>query len=230
MVEVIKERPILFSALMVRAILDVRKTQTRRVMKFQPPSSDYQLSRLMDTTDRTLRKHIGKLHWVKMDGLNIVDETPDYFLCPYGEIGDRLWIKETYCKHGALISYKADDDWIAEYRKSSDFNVIDNPKWEPSIYMPRIASRITLEITDIRVERLQDISEDDAIKEGISKVPFRPDDGFPLCDGFMVGKDDGVSGLLASPITAYKKLWESINGKGSWDLNPWVWVIQFKRI
>ena len=223
MVEVIKERPILFSALMVRAILDVRKTQTRRVMKFQPPSSDYQLSRLMDTTDRTLRKHIGKLHWVKMDGLNIVDETPDYFLCPYGEIGDRLWIKETYCKHGALISYKADDDWIAEYRKSSDFNVIDNPKWEPSIYMPRIASRITLEITDIRVEQLQDISEEDALAEGVNiYAPYVGVD----CEGNVI-ESDIISWM---PSDYYRELWESINGKGSWDLNPWVWVIQFKRI
>lgn len=191
-----KERPILFSAQMVRAILDGRKTQTRRVINPQPiwvadPSVPFK------TTDA--------------DPKGIIN-------CPYGKTGDRLWVRETFCYHDdlAMYLYKADD--------------VTCCKWKPSIHMPRWASRITLEIVSVRVERLQDISEKDAIAEGISKVPFRPCEGWPICDGYMVGKDDGVTGLAAKASTAYKKLWESINGPGSWDLNPWVWVVEFRRI
>ena len=200
MAETIKERPIIFSAPMVSAILDGRKTQTRRIAK-----------------SIGIVPGIGPV----CNGSDNIRDWPQF--CQYGKPGCRLWVKETYCKHGALISYKADDDWIAEYRKSSDFNVIDNPKWKPSIHMPRIASRITLEITDIRVEQLQDISEEDALAEGVNiYAPYVGVD----CEGNVI-ESDIISWM---PSDYYRELWESINGKGSWDLNPWVWVIQFKRI
>lgn len=193
-----KERPILFSAPMVRAILDDRKTQTRRIIK-----------------NIGIVPGIGEV----LNGSDDAKEWPDF--CPYGKQGDRLWVRETF---------NINDD--GHYIYAADLNDAGvtkwAAKWKPSIHMPRLASRITLEITGIRIDRLQDISEEDAIAEGISRVPFRPCDGWPICDGYMVGKDDGVSGLKHKAKVAYQELWESINGKGSWDLNPFVWVVEFK--
>lgn len=228
-----KERPILFSAPMVRSIMDGKKSQTRRAIRFQPPSDEFKLSRLMDTTDSDKRKHIGKLHWVKIDGVNIADETIDYFNCPHGIPGDRLWVKET-----TIIA-------PAHWNDGSDSNCVDKEgckrivqyiatepntdgaddyklKKTPSIFMPRWASRILLEITNVRVERLNDISEEDAISEGCFKFPFRDDHAYTFYENDKSGH--------ATHTGAYRKLWESINGKGSWDINPWVWCINFKRI
>ena len=95
--------------------------------------------------------------------------------------------------------------------------------------MPRWASRITLDITVVRVERLQEISEADAMAEGVHGYPFRPDDGWPLCTGYMVGADDGATTLHPKPQDPYRLLWEQINGRGSWDANPFVWVLEFRR-
>lgn len=221
MASVNKERHILFSAEMVRAILDGRKIQTRRVIK--PIGKDDGFV-LLDNGNGwwPYRSDDGESEFrlVKERGKFYYIETPHD--CPYGEIGDRLWVKEAFEYNGESYIYAADLNELGVTKWAA--------KWKPSIHMPRAASRILLEITNIRVEQLQDISEADAMSEGISRVPFRPDDGFPICDGFMVGKDDGVSGLFASAIAVYKNLWESIYGKDSWDLNPWVWVIEFKRI
>ena len=191
-----KERPILFSAPMVRAILDGRKTQTRRIVN---------------------KKHLPFL--ANITG-NFLDGKWNQRPLPYGKPGDRLWVRESFNHDGNHYIYAADLNDAGVQKWAA--------KWKPSIHMPRSASRILLEITGVRVERLQDISEEDAIAEGISRVPFRPCDGWPICDGYMVGKDDGVTGLAAKASTAYKKLWESINGPGSWDLNPWVWVVELK--
>lgn len=187
-----KEKPILFAGEMVRAILEGRKTQTRRVMKIQPKYSDCALSRLADTTDRERRKHIDKLHWVRLsdDRLNVVYDDNRYFRCPYGLSGDRLWVRETFTVMGGLSFYRADGEM------SSD----DKKPWTPSIHMPRWASRIDLLIKNIRVERLQDISEKDAKAEGV----------------------DSVSEFI--------ELWESINRGDSWGLNPWVWVVEFEKV
>ncbi len=230
-----KERPILFSAPMVRSIMDGKKSQTRRAIQFQPPSDEFKLSRLMDTTDSDKRKHIGKLHWVKIDGVNIADETIDYFNCPHGIPGDRLWVKETW--QGPLFYDEIPEDWNSEKYKnpkychyrasfhSCDFIDADDnyvERWAPSIFMPRWASRILLEITNVRVERLNDISEEDAIAEGCFKFPFEDDHAYTFYENDKSGH--------ATHTGAYRKLWESINGKGSWDINPYVWVIEFKRI
>jgi hypothetical protein len=131
--------------------------------------------------------------------------------CPYGSPGDRLWVREAFRdarSHAAgRVLYRADGDVACG--------------WKPSIHMPRSASRITLEVTGVRVERLQAISEADALAEGVSFVA----DG---CARFGV---DGLPGSWCDcAVTAYAALWESINGAGSWDANPWVWVIEFKRL
>jgi hypothetical protein len=128
---------------------------------------------------------------------------------PYGQVGDQLWVRETFCDatdglHGRVL-YRATGDTAC--------------KWKPSIFMPCAASRITLEITGVRVERLQDISEADALAEGI--VCAGDGNGFQLADTTHYSND---------PRESYASLWESLNGAGSWDLNPWVWVIEFKRI
>jgi len=108
----------------------------------------------------------------------------------------------------------------------TDPNVV--PRWTPSIHMPRWASRITLEITSVRVERLQDISEADAIAEGIERLDYQGQTSWR--DYSLNDEWAAISPMLDSPIASYKTLWESLNGKGSWDLNPWVWVIEFKKV
>jgi hypothetical protein len=213
-----KERPILFSAPMVRALLAGTRTQTRRVLKGLQPWG------IKD----------GKPEWA------IAGTQPK---CPYGQPGDRLWCKEAHAfsvidpegldwcddPENYDVIYRADEHQPAGGWRDSDGNVIQ-PKWRPSIHMPRWASRITLEVTGVRVERLQDISEADAMAEGIVECPIPADDEGPRRIGYMVWPDDGKSGLTATAVAAYRKLWESINGHGSWDANPWVWTIDFKRM
>lgn len=193
-----KERPILFNGDMVRAILDGRKTQTRRVVKPQPGSDN-------------------RIPWPGRKNIvaNIRDERVLGF-CPYGQPGDRLWVRETW----AMSGYQR-----VEYRAApadgSDFRCVD--RWRPSIHMPRWACRITLEITGVRVERLQEISEKDAKAEGLH---YHSDMyGYRLYGKYSgIGPTDDVGAL-----DAFRSLWESINGPSSWDATPWVWVIEFKR-
>lgn len=176
-----KERPIIFSAPMVRAILSGAKTQTRRVVK--------------------------PIHMATVGA----EQFPILAICPYGRPGDRLWVRETW-KHieGGAI-YDASGGTIDAFDPETIYRA-DRPNrygpWMSPIHMPRWASRITLEITDVRVERLQDISEDDAYAEGVKHSEHG---GITARDGFQ-------------------RLWESINGAGSWDTNPWVWVIEFKKL
>lgn len=197
-----KERPILFSGPMVRAILEGRKTQTRRVVKPQPTDDGH-----------------GPKWYSGFDNVPGTIETnfPMPIHCPYGQPGDRLWVRETWAQHPEFTHrssggclYRADRGGDYQGAAQGDFC------WRPSIHMPRWASRITLEITGARVERLQDISEEDAKAEGIQW-------GMPC--GYL---DTGTSDC--SSKCKFKSLWESINGPGSWDANPWVWVIEFKKL
>ena len=191
-----KERPILFSAPMVRAILAGTKTQTRRIVK---PS----------TMPR----------WPELHP-EMGDILP---LCPYGQPGGRLWARETWrVRGGQEYEYQQDRSQVmyrATHREDGFPIGWESYKWRPSIYMPRWASRITLEVTGVRVERLQDISEADASAEGVPNQT--------RLTGY--GKGDGCQWGPAEPVAEYRALWESINGPGSWDANPWVWVVEFKR-
>lgn len=209
-----KERPILFSAEMVRAILEDRKTQTRRVVKPQPPSGC-------------------SVGWSAFSGENRIEcrsyaiPHQSFIKCPY-VMRQKLWVRETFLNN-ALEGY----DPVYFYRADGDDKPEDR-QWKPAIFMPRQASRITLEITQVRVERLHEISEEDAILEGI--------DGrrHPKDKQLWTWKDYTRSqhfkepiyhyGSAVTPQTTYAGLWESINGKGSWQANPWVWVIRFKRV
>jgi hypothetical protein len=196
------ERPILFSAPMVRAILDGKKTQTRRAVKPQPTAKNF-----CPTTGTLIRPQ----HRM----------TPDLLIeweSPFGQPGDRLWVRETFSEfdtlNGMVCWYKAESD---------DPDYWHNVTWRPSIHMPRRLSRITLEITGIRVERLQEISEADAIAEGLYQETM-PGTAAALWR-YAPGSD-----WYSHPVQCYRALWEYINGPGSWDVNPWVWVIEFKRV
>lgn len=176
-----KERPIIFNADMVRAVLDGRKTQTRRIIQ-------------------SLAK------------------------CPFGAVGDRLWVRETFRVHSratdvATLVYKASEQqsWTQQthrvpIEKCNKPAVVDT--WTPSIHMPRWASRITLEITGVRVERLNSMTEKDALAEG------------------CLGGHDSIPGYQysATPHEHFHHVWQSIYGADSWQANPWVWVIEFKRV
>ena len=196
------ERPILFSAEMVRAIFGGNKTMTRRIVKPQP------------TWVQAHTAYIGR-----KIGIHEV-------LCPYGRKGDRLWVRETWqCVHVYIdpetgygddikvakeIPKEKDSYWRPIYAADQEYeeNSWDRGfRWRPSIHMPRWASRLSLEVTDVRIERLQAINADDAIDEGIETETI---------------------GSCREAVEAFARLWESINGPGSWAENPWVWAVSFK--
>ncbi|OXR48134.1 hypothetical protein PuT2_14010 [Pusillimonas sp. T2] len=209
-----RERPILFSGPMVRAILAGHKMQTRRAVK--PPRS-------WDTQYPHCDPFVMPPAVWWWNGVH--DRVGVRQACPYGQPGDRLWVRETWMPDTPRDGTWADTQFfgcgmsplsdIPElYRKPehclyrATWNGVGMVGWKPSIHMPRWASRITLEITGVRVERLKDISEDDAYAEGVKHSEHG---GLTARDGFQ-------------------RLWESINGAESWDKNPWVWVVQFRRI
>ncbi|MDA8499634.1 MULTISPECIES: morphogenetic protein [unclassified Citrobacter] len=198
------ERGMIFNSEMVRAILDSRKTQTRRPVKF--PFKDRNLG-------------------CELSGNELAGElsSGNYLNSPFGKPGDRIWVRETfqgplfdfdqmdaYCKDSAPFEkarfcvYKADGKPAPEF-----FDADDNLHccWRPSIHMPRWASRLLLEITSVRVERIRSMSQDDARAEGVI----------------------AASGPMEAGL-AFRELWDSIYGEESWKANPWVWVIEFERI
>ena len=190
-----KERPILFSGPMVRAILEGRKTMTRRVVKPQPSKS-----------------------------CNVDSETACEILakgCPYGDPGDKLWVRETFCE---TANVRGDGHYLCRYRAGDEYDKIVEcaGPWKPSIFMPRWASRITLEITSVRVERLQKINAVDAIAEGIEPTREQP--------GHFNWKWYGLNNAQCNAVMSFEMLWIMINGPESWDANPWVWVIKFRRV
>ena len=226
-----KERPILFSAPMVNAILDGKKTQTRRVVKHKKQSfiEGWIFSHLYTEPCGLLQVAMRKC------GLTYS------FACPYGKVGDQLWVRETFHSPTDQVTiYRA--NWREDARARGFDNIPNtvNWKWTPSIHMPRWASRIQLEITGIRVERLQDISEEDALSEGVPRNEDYPieNGNCPACFGQGVhgalGPNWGVIEVDCRECDTAKKrfqhLWSSINGEKSWDQNPWVWVIEFERI
>lgn len=210
-----RERPILFSAPMVRALLAGTKTQTRRVVKPQPKL-------VTDLWEPT----VGGDRWIgtgPSPATGGTRQTWGWAPCPYGRPGDRLWVRETH-----LNWWKLDPANPAGPRLFSHvaafaadgYELEPGERWIPSIHMLRAASRILLEITGVRVERLQDISEADAIAEGIERREDACGDWKHYCD----------SGTSVDAVSSYRSLWESINGEASWRANPWVWVVEFRRI
>jgi hypothetical protein len=175
--------PILMSTPMVQAILAGRKTMTRRKVKPQGAI-------LTDKLARSLKVQPPK------------QENSPVIKCPYGQPGDVLWVRETFCGDGLEIPF----DYKANFTKDAH-----GTGWKPSLFMPKAACRIFLQITNIRVERLQDISESDALAEGIDREKLSGD-------------------FEHTPVQEFENLWQSINGEESWEENPFVWVIEFKQI
>lgn len=204
-----KETPILFSSQMVKAILRGQKVQTRRVMKIQPFPQPARM------------KNWEENNWIPESNSGKVGIfTPHAYKCPFGKIGDRLWVRETWKTYKSLDDCKPSriqqGAGVEYFAGGSNLTNFDNEglhgmgKWRPSIFMPRWASRINLEIINVRVERLNDISGTDCYKEGV-----------------------GCKSLMQDVIQfKFKMLWDSINEKRghSWESNPWVWVIEFKKL
>lgn len=229
-----KERPILFSSAMINAILGNRKSQTRRIIKPQPESVDH--------INHKMIPYNGSIEFLQKN-----------LKCPYGQTGYVLWVRETWrivgwwdgepfkiqFKDGEVIkdiyldesraedyNIQCTDECLAAGLKSDSdcafhFTYENCPtKWRPSIFMPKIASRLKLKVTNIRVERLQDITEEDAIAEGIT-MTNTPHKGWYWMENVY---------STDTATYAYEKLWESINGKDSWEKNSWVWVIEFEKL
>ncbi|SEQ26422.1 hypothetical protein SAMN03159444_01364 [Pseudomonas sp. NFACC02] len=207
----IKERPILFSAPMVRAILEGRKTVTRRVVKVQPRS----------------KAGIGS-YGLGQPFIRNADVTKPNPECPYGRPGDRLWVREAWAadaqlnavpphelSRGEPILYPADG-----VTRTSGCSMISAGRVRPSIHMPRWVSRILLEITDVRVERLHDITGDQAEAEGVDAA---------MCQQFLESAPSRYE-CKEAVIHGFSGLWASINGAEAWNANPWVWVVEFKRL
>lgn len=204
-----RERPILFSAPMVRALLDGRKTQTRRLVKCRHPWE-------IEEDDS------GK-PWPWYPDYVTGGEWDGWVNCPYGQPGDGLWVREGFTPLPMQAPTEGPSRWQIVYAAGgadekaapAGYNpmLYNYERWSPSIHMPRWASRLTLEITDVRVQRLQDISEADAIAEGSQEPSLVP-----------------ITGARLSERAVYAALWESINGSGSWVANPWVWAITFRRL
>lgn len=215
-----KERPILFNSAMVRAILEGRKTQTRRVIKPQPNPTHEEIK--LEGQALTKRsKLVGFWH--------TFNET----VCKFGQSGDELYVRESFSKPipNEFIKHNVPPhvwhevalrEYGVHYWADGDPEYGTWGKPQPSIHMPREFSRIQLKITNIKVEKLQDISEEDAIAEGLRKFPHKGDFAYAWKDGDNHGH--------GSARGAFRDLWDSIKGSDAWDSNPWLWAIEFERI
>lgn len=194
-----KIRPILFSTLMVQAILEGRKSMTRRIIK--SPTGLFGIGMAKYEPNANFYYHNREVIALDENECSVKN-----ILCPYGQSGDILWVRESFRYFGydssKMVIYKAGHNTI-------NFEADHKESWKPSIHMPKAAARIFLKITDIRVERLQDMSREDCKKEGV-----------------LLGNDNGK---FAGWHDVFRDLWEKINGPDSWVSNPWVWVISFER-
>ena len=194
-----KHIPILFSTPMVQAILEGRKTMTRRKVKLQPGEGEYY--QLMED---------GEFAYISVGGMS------GPYKCPYGQPGDILWVRETW-QHTKNLGINPEDENSGYIYKCSEngqewANNTENWVWKPSLFMKKEACRIFLKVTGVKVERLQDISTLDAIKEGVNPCTLNSQTGNY---SFEYG---------------FQKIWKEINGQKSWNDNPWVWCISFERI
>lgn len=228
----VKERPILFSAPMVRALLEGHKTQTRRIVKPQP--TDDMLNGVILSTDGDWYP------WLEHTAVPCNDER---WRCPYGQVGDRLWVKETYRLHfingseergwDIGLEYRADDDGTGVFPPRT-VHIDEKPKggwptlckaghnpWRSPRFMPRWASRILLEVTDIRVERVRDISEEDSMAEGVQSRKIVNDVRMGTQTVWGFGDDNDWAHTAAQAF---------LHDFAPDDSNPWVWALTFKRV
>jgi hypothetical protein len=232
-----KERPIIFTAPEVRAILACRKTMTRRVVKPQPYPNGFHfdgrdiLCHIDDLPPSAMLMDVGR---GKYRGPTSNLEGWEAH-CPYGQPGERLWVRETFLHEPADYCWEASVSIpvrpaMTIYRADADPTGSGTAGWKSPIHMPRSLSRITLEIESVRVERLQDISEADALAEGVERIfpAWHPADTGP--NHYTAEGPERVSLNQPTAAGAFRSLWTFINGEGSWTANPWVWVLAFKRV
>lgn len=232
-------RPIIFSGPMVLAVLAGTKRQTRRIVRPQPPDWVHP-----EIVNRTQCQDLFQWTEPEQNPARVLRRWPadHYMRCPFGFPVSHLWVRETW-RAWPLVG--AGDLWRVEYQADGatrDFIVPAEwsppkalgrqpPPWVSPLFMPRFLSRLTLKVTRVDAQRLQQISEADAMAEGISQVPFRPDDGFPVSLGYMLGADDGQTPLHTSARECFRHHWDVINGdRASWDSDPWVWPISFEVV
>lgn len=213
------ERGMIFNGEMVRALLSGRKTQTRRIVKGTDGAVKF--CKEWDINGEEIFVVLGEKDHT---GMNPVLGA---ISCPFGAVGDRIWVRETFAalEPGSYEQVKPQEGHCQDLRYAATDRLaksdadIRGYKWVPSIHMPRWASRILLEITDVRVERLNSISQEDAQAEGLELTGWRP-----------TYSDPDSGGEVMTPYDNFAELWSSIYGDGSWQANPWVWVISFERI
>lgn len=276
----IKERPILFSGPMVLAILEGRKTVTRRTLANQMSAGwhlhpEHQLGTI--TSGNSKKSRFGAI--IRREISEGSGKFEHHVIpCPYGEAGDRLWVRETWGvvshtwnERGDMVDWVPDRPATAirelhfgrgyysghviyaadgghEWAGDDDGGGESRSAWHPSIHMPRAACRILLEITAVRIERLQDITDEQAIAEGCFFTDYgrvcghggsgwkevgdcpAPEQHHPQRNGWMWDKTTSHEQCLTAARWAFGNLWESVNGPESWDANPWVWVVEFKQV
>lgn len=212
-----KETGLMFKAPLVRAILEGRKTQTRRVLKPQPAPN---------------HPHDGGTKWVLERGLHVPVGSVGHLSvrekmglrCPMGQPGDRIYVRETWANGIHALAAEREEDGPFVYAADGDLAVQGRlgERWKPAIHMPKYAARIWLEITGVRVERLQDMSKADAVRDGGLHQ-------LPATGRYVVNQGDQYFGMAShDPRELFQEIWESTGG--DWAVNPWVWVIDFKRI
>lgn len=216
------ERPILFRAEMVKQILAGKKTETRRIIDPQPPADRPDIDGYVPHGYSTVKEWPQCRNWwafrcgadwytthqLKPNG------EPKIIKCRFGAVGDRLWVRETF----TASAYNNSDGSTHWLYKADTVDVFSRRKWKSSMYMPRVASRILLDIVDVRIERLQDITDEGAIAEGIEQlwpIPF-----------WSIGDEYKSTNARKS----FCLLWQSIHGRDSWDANPWVFVVKFQKV
>lgn len=236
------DRPIIFKAPMIRAILDGQKTQTRRIMKPQPYQSGIECK----------ATNMGAGTW-RLGALAHAGIGDDW-KCPYGVPGEQLWVRETHCfetnfnldvdydppfNDGRPIKRDSAPEWgewwtQCHYRATDPtpdlaYDDVEGPhcRWRSSTTMPKWAARIWLEITSVRVERVQDISKHDCFSEGVTEEKLLGRQVYPCPKGPHAMGDHA---LAPCPERAFAAIWDDINGSGAWDRNDWVWVIEFRRV
>jgi hypothetical protein len=200
-----RELPILFQTDMVQANLAGRKTMTRRLLK--------SMSKKFKAECWEIRQVDGKFYEAI---IGAEQHFPSEIKCPYGKVGNVLWVRESFCMPDDEYFYKADG------MEKSEHYLWDG-KWKPSIYMPKEAARIWLKVLSVKAERAQDISEADAVREGVEFLFTEHVSGYK----YYLGNPAQIN-LLDSAKDSFRSLWISINGQESWDANPWVWAIEYK--
>jgi hypothetical protein len=240
-----KERPILFSAPMVPLMLVDAKTQTRRIAKWSPREPDLNLA-FSGLEAGLYIDGDPSSGWVlrSRDGSGCWNDRTHPLPCPYGVAGDRLWVRETHCVFSVgegmdrpvpdCVAYRStcDEDGCFDYTNGrGEILNLKVTKWSPAIHMPRWASRIALEVTKVRVERLHAITEDDACAEGARRFDDIPDP-HPYGKGarWSMESPTTTDQCLGTARFAFANLWNKLHGEDAWDANPWVWVVSFRRV